>query len=292
MITPEFSIITPTYNCGRFVRRCHWSLFQQTRSNWEWIIVDDGSIDGTADIVAKLGDSRIRYFPMDRKSGPGAARNRAMVEARGGWLVMQDMDDLSFPTRLEQAHAARSQGYDFMCSHLTLIDDRYEVKGMRGWNVSRYPHGFVHATLCGRAEILREIGYPPCRSGEDQTMILHLANSYRGRFTSESLYIYHENASVSVSKAMWANYHTFWQMASLLRAGVLKHYTGVYRSMAACIMKTCALAIVRPLGTRIYAKTLRRRDGLSAAVRAELSFDQNTFIQQAAARFSPPNNVG
>ena len=56
---PVFSIITPTFNNGRFVNRCYWSLSQQLEDDWEWIVVDDASTDGTQEILAALKDPRI-----------------------------------------------------------------------------------------------------------------------------------------------------------------------------------------------------------------------------------------
>jgi len=58
---PLVSILTCIYNQSSYVRQTVESVLNQTYRNWEWVVLDDGSTDGTADIIQKAGDSRIRY---------------------------------------------------------------------------------------------------------------------------------------------------------------------------------------------------------------------------------------
>lgn len=288
---PEFSFITPTYNCCRFIRRCYWSLCQQTLQDWEWIVVDDASTDGTAELLRELNDPRIRYFRHEQTQGPGVARNYAMSQARGAWLVIQDMDDFSFPDRLERARAAREQGFDFMSSYLALIDSRYVLKGLRGWQTTTYPYSFSHGTLCGRADLLRGIGYPSYHRGEDQTIVLHLANNHRGLHVPEPLYVYHENASIKARKAMLGHYCMVWQLRDLVREGVLKPSLGVYRTMALSIIKMSILALFFLLWPEFYEKTLSRREKVKTPDAKLMTEEQSEFIRQAAVRFPVAGNV-
>ena len=284
MSVPEFSIITPTYNCCRFIRRCYWSLCQQTLQNWEWIVVDDASTDGTDELLRELNDPRIRYFRNAQTQGPGIARNLAMQQARGSWLVIQDMDDFSFPDRLEKARAARDQGYEYMSSYLALIDGQYAWKGLRGWQTTKYPYSFPHGTLCGQTELLRRIGYPSYRRGEDQTIVLRLANKHRGMHVPEPLYLYHENASAKARKAMLGHYCVVQQLRDLVRTGVLSSSLGVYRIMVLSIIKMSVLALffLRP---ELYEKTLRWRERIRTSNAKSLTDEQSEFIRQVAARF-------
>ena len=107
------------------------------------------------------------------------------------------MDDFCFPDRLTCAAEALSGGFDYMCSPLVIIDDDYLVRGIRGAGFGGYPKTFPHATLCGRADLLRAIGYPGYRRAQDQTMVLSLANRYRGHYCKAPLYIYHEGANAA-----------------------------------------------------------------------------------------------
>ena len=79
------SIITPTYNCAKFIARTLDSVISQTYQNWEMIIVDDRSTDNTREIVEEYieRDSRIKYHLLDENSGAAVARTEAMKLANG-----------------------------------------------------------------------------------------------------------------------------------------------------------------------------------------------------------------
>ena len=96
------SIITPTYNCGRFIAETIKSVLAQTYSNWEMIIVDDCSTDNTAEIVSKYNDPRITYHCLEHNSGAAIARNTALKMAKGRWIAFLDSDDLWLPDKLER----------------------------------------------------------------------------------------------------------------------------------------------------------------------------------------------
>lgn len=97
------SIITPTYNCGKFIEETIKSVQNQTYSNWELIIVDDCSEDGTESIIQKYlqSDSRIRYYRFEKNSGAAEARNLALRLAKGRWIAFLDSDDLWLSNKLE-----------------------------------------------------------------------------------------------------------------------------------------------------------------------------------------------
>lgn len=89
---PFFSIIIPTYNRAHTLRRPIESLLSQTFTNWELIIVDDGSTDETRSIVASYNDQRIKYVWQENQER-SAARNHGIRLAQGEWLCFQDSDD-------------------------------------------------------------------------------------------------------------------------------------------------------------------------------------------------------
>lgn len=110
------SIITPTYNCGRYIAETIMSVVGQTYADWELIVVDDCSTDDTREIVSRFAaaDSRISYHCLDRQSGAAAARNLAMRIARGRWMAFLDSDDLWMPRKLErQIRFMSDNGYAF-----------------------------------------------------------------------------------------------------------------------------------------------------------------------------------
>ena len=86
---PLVSIITPTYNHGLYIGRCLESVLAQTEPRWEQIVIDDGSTDGTADVVGRSTDARIRYVSQPHRgiTGLGDAYNLALGMARGEYVA-------------------------------------------------------------------------------------------------------------------------------------------------------------------------------------------------------------
>lgn len=89
------------YNAERFIGRAIESVLAQTYDNFELVIVDDGSTDGTGDIVASYTDRRIRYMRAGHKNC-AAARNRVIAEAKGEYLLCVDSDDYIAPDYIEK----------------------------------------------------------------------------------------------------------------------------------------------------------------------------------------------
>ena len=98
--SPLVSIIMPAYNASAFIAEAIRSVLDQTYSNWELIIVDDGSTDETPLVVRSFVDKRVKYIRKERQ-GQSAARNTAMQRASGVYLSFLDADDLFLPRKLE-----------------------------------------------------------------------------------------------------------------------------------------------------------------------------------------------
>lgn len=96
------SIITPSYNSSRFVEQTLNSVLAQSYTNWEMVIVNDGSKDNSPDIIQKYADSdpRIRLIHQPN-GGSAAARNNALRNANGRYICFLDADDLLHPNFLE-----------------------------------------------------------------------------------------------------------------------------------------------------------------------------------------------
>jgi glycosyltransferase involved in cell wall biosynthesis len=99
MPPPLISIIIPTYNRASFLLEAVDSVFKQTCSEFELIVIDDGSTDGTAQAIKKHQDHLI--YRNQTNQGVSAARNQGLREARGKWVAFLDSDDLWLPKKLE-----------------------------------------------------------------------------------------------------------------------------------------------------------------------------------------------
>lgn len=126
MIKGLVSVITPTYNCGRFIAETIEAVQAQTYTDWEMIIVDDCSTDHTKEVVEGYmqTDSRIKYHCLETNSGAAVARTKAMELAQGEYMAFCDSDDLWMPEKLSKQLAfMQEKGYAFSCTAYEQIDE-------------------------------------------------------------------------------------------------------------------------------------------------------------------------
>src|SRR5690606_10858035 len=101
------SIIIPTYNRAHIIGETLDSILAQTYTHWECIVVDDGSTDGTAHLMAGYmeRDTRFRYYhrPVERPKGPCSCRNYGFEQSKGDYVNFFDSDDLLKPEAYENA---------------------------------------------------------------------------------------------------------------------------------------------------------------------------------------------
>src|SRR5262245_50985738 len=106
----DVSVIIPLYNKATTVERTLASIDAQTIRDFEVIVVDDGSTDGSADLIAAWPEPRIRLIRQEN-AGPGAARNKGLAEANGRYVAFLDADDEWLPEFLEHSlHLLESYG--------------------------------------------------------------------------------------------------------------------------------------------------------------------------------------
>ena len=100
---PGISVIVPVYQAEKFLSACAESVTNQTFSDWELLLVDDGCTDGSGAICDALAaaDSRVRALHQPQNAGVSEARNRGLREARGEYVAFLDADDTFEPQTLE-----------------------------------------------------------------------------------------------------------------------------------------------------------------------------------------------
>ena len=132
---PHFSVIMPLYNKAPYVRKAVESVVGQTYSNWELVVVDNGSTDGSGEVVANISDSRIRLIRLEENIGPGGARNKG-VELSG-------MGDLKAATHNEGEDTLKTLYLSFLDA-----DDWWEptfLEDMAGL-IERHPDAGIYGT--------------------------------------------------------------------------------------------------------------------------------------------------
>lgn len=95
------SIIIPTFNVEKYIKKCINSVLEQTYKSFEIILVDDCSTDRTLEIISSYSDPRIKVFINKENKGPSYSRNRAIEKAKGDWIAFLDGDDWWDSNRLE-----------------------------------------------------------------------------------------------------------------------------------------------------------------------------------------------
>lgn len=96
------SVVVPTYNAEKFLENTLTSIVNQTYTELEILVVDDGSSDGTQAVVANYEDARLRFIGLTHQGAPGHCRNTGLLEAKGEVVIYFDSDDYMEPTMIEE----------------------------------------------------------------------------------------------------------------------------------------------------------------------------------------------
>jgi glycosyltransferase involved in cell wall biosynthesis len=116
MSTPMVTILMPAYNASKYISEAINSVIQQSFTDFELLVIDDGSADETAAIIHQFSDTRVRYLHQGHQ-GIAYALNKGLGEAKGRFIARFDADDVCMPNRLEKQ-------VNFLAS-----DDRYVLCG-------------------------------------------------------------------------------------------------------------------------------------------------------------------
>ncbi len=189
------SIIVPSYNRAHILPKTINSVLNQTFSNWELIIVDDGSIDDTKEVVLAFNDSRIRYIYQENK-GVCAARNKGVSKANGVYLVFLDSDDYVTTNWLHDFNEIGSNhNVDFVFCNMKMIDLRSKaekiVKASDPYNQGIYSDDglYMPGTFCVKYSFFELIGGfdEKIKFGEFTEFRLRTLNIKRTKFFTQKL---------------------------------------------------------------------------------------------------------
>lgn len=125
------SIITATFNSQRFLRATFESIVNQSYNDWEWLVTDDGSSDGTVRLLEEFSkiDGRVKVFRLPVNSGAAVARNMSLSHASGDFIAFIDSDDVWDCDKLERQIEFMGNGIDFSFTAYRLISEDGEPLG-------------------------------------------------------------------------------------------------------------------------------------------------------------------
>jgi glycosyltransferase involved in cell wall biosynthesis len=182
MSTPAVSVLMPAFNAERFIGASIRSVLAQDFEDFELLIVDDGSTDGTAQLVEDFHDKRIRILRNETNCGLVETLNKGLREARGTWVARQDADDLSRSDRIARqlSHFRENPDDIVVASEARLVDERDRGCGLLRlprtrdqfrWDLcfrNPVPHSSV---MMHRKKILDAFGgYPQSAASEDYAL--------------------------------------------------------------------------------------------------------------------------
>lgn len=197
---PKVTVVIPTYNREGFIGAAIGSVLAQTFADFELIVVDDGSTDGTAAVVAAIRDPRIRYTRQEHR-GISAAMNHGLRAARGAYIARLDSDDVWLPELLETEVAvldarpevgaayARGRGVD-EGGRPTLdvwgMAERFPGDSFRSM---LYGDFTCNITVVARRECFERAGWfdETMVTNEDWDLWLRVARHYRFAYTDRVL---------------------------------------------------------------------------------------------------------
>lgn len=242
MNTPAVSVILPAYNCGKYIGRAIESVLDQSFSDFELIIVNDGSTDNTEQIIHSFNDHRVIYVLTTANNGLVFSLNRAIDLSRGKYIARMDSDDICRPERLakQKLFLDQNENIAVVASTVEFINEKEEITG--DWELDKQTTApgqirrallkqncIAHPTVMMRAEVIRELKYKSYQKNiEDYDLWLRmLSRGYKIAKIHEPLLLYrvHGNSitSMHLKKANPFFKHFRMKMRFL---GKLNHLTG------------------------------------------------------------------
>lgn len=210
MNAPIVSIMMPVYNGMPLIKASIQSLIHQSYTNWECIIVNDGSTDGTKEYIDSLEDHRFIIHHFTKNFGRPIARQKALDLAKGDFLAMLDAGDIYHPEKLEiqlyefQKHPKVVLVSSLMCS-FGINNDNLYVRGNAGLFLFNGRNLPLHGASMIRMDSAKNNHYNPrLKLGQDSDFLERLLYQKHFYVINKCLYYYSELDSVSKQKIIKA----------------------------------------------------------------------------------------
>lgn len=243
---PLFSVLVPTYNQAQYLPASLQSLIAQTDSDWEAIIVDDGSMDATPEVARRyaLFDERIHYIRKPN-GGVGSALNEGLKHARGEWICWLSSDDMFEPEKLalHREYIKQYPESKFFHTHYNVFleEQGHKVPAVE-IGISQMPAeddyllSFMYTnyingiSTCIHRSVFETVGgfSPSLRHGQDYDMWLRIASWYRPHFINHRTCVTRVHANQGTSSfpeagifdsaraaVLFLNQHSFTQLFPL-----------------------------------------------------------------------------
>ncbi|KYP15965.1 glycosyltransferase family 2 protein [Flavihumibacter sp. CACIAM 22H1] len=202
----QVSVIMPVYNAEKYLTAAIQSVLQQTYSDLELVIVNDGSTDKTDAIIKSFTDKRIKYYNLGKNYGRGYARNFAVSNCSGNYIAVCDADDINLPERIEkqvnfleknpQIHIVGTQILHFVDDHAPgKIYHFPETPALIDQKFKRGEMGIAHCSVLLRKHCFSKNKYDDslAYSVEDLELFLRLNRQFQMASLPDALVLYRNN---------------------------------------------------------------------------------------------------
>jgi glycosyltransferase involved in cell wall biosynthesis len=212
------SVILPTFNGAKFLKDAIESIILQTFTDWELIIIDDGSTDNTEAIIAVNKDKRILYLKNNGNKGLVYSLNKGIECAKGKFIARMDADDISYPERLEKQ-------YHFLISNpdIAVIDGRQAFIDETGNQTGLFNSDIIgsetikqkmpwhncmgHPSVMMRAEVIKAYPYRKVVYEDYDLWLRMLNDGLKLERTAEPLLWYRIHQKSIIAQSQSANQH-------------------------------------------------------------------------------------
>jgi glycosyltransferase involved in cell wall biosynthesis len=248
---PLVTVGLSCFNEEAFVAQAVKSILVQTFRDWELIAIDDGSHDGTAQVLRGIRDPRVRVVVDGRHSGLAARLNEVAALAAGKYVARMDADDAAHPERLERqiAYLESHPEVDVLGTGMAIVDRRGRVNGLRSMPEEPFANAreplIAHATICCRKEWIRSHPYNERHPRSEDWVLWRTTGPVAGKNLPEPLYFYREFDSFRLGKylgrqtSMMKSYARHGELARLARS---VFHCGVYTAAAIAGMTDALVA--------------------------------------------------
>ncbi len=228
----KFSVVIAVYNKEKYIAQTLQSALAQTFTDFEIIILNDGSTDNSEAEILKFTDARIQYFS-EENMGAAAGRNYVINKAKGEFIALLDADDYWFPFYLEeQLKAILKFPKEFVFATATSLrknnktfENKYSINANE-FKIDRYNYfegslinSLLHSSSTAvKSEVFKDVGLynPNIKSGEDTDLYIRMGLQFDIVFNPKvcAIYITRENSLFQTTKntddrASFENYETF-----------------------------------------------------------------------------------
>lgn len=216
---PKVSVIMPVYNGEEFLREAIDSILAQSFSDFEFIIVNDGSTDTSESIIRSYNDPQIVYIENEKNEGVIFSLNKAIDAAQGEFIARMDADDIAIPERLEKQveYLITHPDVSIVASTVQLIDEKghqlkdwqEDINHISSTAIKRYlpiNNCIAHPSIMGRAELFRKYKYQRNQKfSEDYDLWLRLLSDKKKIEKIGEPLLYHRILQTSVTRSKKVN---------------------------------------------------------------------------------------